>query len=283
MAEARNPEADDPAEKAYAAAAEAVTARPEPTAVQFPSKAKRGRKPRVMAVPELSEDEAAVSSLPKPAVELAPEPMETKPTAADLSPAKPSRPPRKPAKPARAASAKKLAGRVRAPIAPAGKSSIISKTPRTPQLKDKIMATQSTDFGNGFKSVISDVQGKAKAVFEKSTSAIGEYTDFAKGNVEAAVESGKIVAAGLQEIGTGYVADTKAAFETMTADVKELAAAKTPVDFFRLQGDLARRNFDTAVAFGSKNSEAMLKLVNDAFAPLSNRVSVAVEKIKQTA
>ena len=44
-----------------------------------------------------------------------------------------------------------------------------------------------------------------------------------------------------------------------------------------------RAHFDAAVAASSKNSEAMLKLANEAFQPISNRVSLAVEKIKHAA
>lgn len=153
-----------------------------------------------------------------------------------------------------------------------------------PQLKDKIMATSPTpDFTKGIQDAIADAQGKAKAAFEKGTASLGEVSEFTKGNVEAMVESGKIFASGAQSLGTTYVADSRAAFETLTADVKELASARNPADFFRLQGDLARRNFDTAVAASSKNTEALLKLVNEAFAPISGRVSLAVDKIKTAA
>ena len=58
---------------------------------------------------------------------------------------------------------------------------------------------------------------------------------------------------------------------------------KTPADFFKLQGEMMRRNFDAAVATTSKHSEAMVKLAGDAFAPISTRVSLAVEKVKQAA
>ena len=84
-------------------------------------------------------------------------------------------------------------------------------------------------------------------------------------------------------MGKDYVAETKSAFETMTADVKELAAVKSPADFFKLQGEILRRNFDTAMATGSKRSEALVKLANDAFAPVQTRVSLAIEKVKQAA
>ena len=51
----------------------------------------------------------------------------------------------------------------------------------------------------------------------------------------------------------------------------------------QLQGELARRNFDAMVSYGSKRTEAWVKLYNEAFAPISNRVSVAVEKVSKAA
>jgi hypothetical protein len=37
------------------------------------------------------------------------------------------------------------------------------------------------------------------------------------------------------------------------------------------------------VSYGSKRTEAWVKLTNEAFAPISNRVSVAAEKISKAA
>ncbi|MBS1239839.1 MAG: hypothetical protein H6R45_545 [Proteobacteria bacterium] len=37
------------------------------------------------------------------------------------------------------------------------------------------------------------------------------------------------------------------------------------------------------VAYGSKNTEAMIKLANDSIAPLSGRMNVAAEKIAKVA
>ncbi|MCZ8172272.1 MAG: phasin family protein [Novosphingobium sp.] len=133
------------------------------------------------------------------------------------------------------------------------------------------------------KDAVADMQERAKTAFEKSNAVFADAGEFTKGNVEALVESGKILAAGLQDLGKVYVEDAKTGFETMTADVKELAAVKSPADFFKLQGELLRRNFDAAVATGSKRSEAIVKLANDAFAPVQNRVSLAIDKVKQAA
>ncbi len=101
--------------------------------------------------------------------------------------------------------------------------------------------------------------------------------NWARATCEAVVESGKILANGMQEMGRTVVADAKIAFETVTADVKKMASVKSPTELFQLQGELARRNFDAMVAQGSKNTETMIKLANDMFAPLSTRMSVTTD------
>lgn len=145
------------------------------------------------------------------------------------------------------------------------------------------MATTTTEITEKMTAAFKDAQEKAKAALEKSQAAFGDAGAFAKGNVEAVVESSKILATGLQEMTKGYVEETKSAFEAMTADVKELTTVKSPTEFFEKQSALLRKNFDAAVAASSKNSEAMLKLANEAFQPISTRVSLAVEKIKHAA
>lgn len=153
--------------------------------------------------------------------------------------------------------------------------------PTSDTLKDIPMA--QPNHTDTFTKTISDAQEKAKSVFEKNASLFSEYTEFAKGNVEAFVEAGKIFTAGLQAIGSTMVNEGRTAVDTATSDIKALSAVKSPTDFFKLQGDIARRNFDTAVALGSRNSEALLKLASDTAAPLSGRISLAVEKVKTAA
>ena len=134
-----------------------------------------------------------------------------------------------------------------------------------------------------FQTAFSDIQTKAKAAIEKSTAAFGDYNAIAKGNVEALVEAGKILTAGLQELGTGAVAESRTAFETLTTEVKELASTKSPTEFLRLQSELAKKHIDHAVAVASKQSEAVLKLSSDVAAPVSNRVAVTVSKLQKVA
>jgi phasin family protein len=277
------------AEKAYAAAAEAVSAKPEikaeaetkpepaveAPAVQFPPKASRTPKAKATTpAPVAAKAKPARKVAAKPAVaKPAPKAKKTKVVAKAKSAA--------PAKPKTVAKPKVSAKpkTTRKPAAAAKPA--VSAQSVFQKLKDKTMDT--TQFTTKMKSAVAEVQVKAKEAFDKGAAAFGEYNEFSKGNLEAVVESGKILASGVQSLGSTFVADSKANFETLTAEVKELAAVKSPTDFFKLQAAFVKRNFDLAVAQTSKNSEAVLKLANDAAAPISGRVSLAVEKIKKAA
>lgn len=252
------------AEKAYAAAAATVEA--APTAKVAAPVAKAVAAPALPVAVKAPAAKAAPVAKPQPAKKV----VAPKAKVVAKQATKP-------------ASAKKLSAKK---IVKAATTSVAAKTSTISQLKDTIMATTKTtteDFTAKLQDVATDAQGRAKAAFEKGQALFGEAGEFTKGNVEALVESGKILAAGLQDMGKDYVAEGKTALEVVQADIKQLAAVKSPTDFFKLQGEILRRNFDAAVATGSKNSEKVVKLAGEAFAPLSTRVSLAVEKVKQAA
>ncbi len=254
------------AEKAYAAAAEKTESKDTAAPAAAPkAEAEADAKPAPAAA------KAPVAKAPVAKASVA------KPAAAKPAKAKPV---------AKRAAAKKSA--VRTPAKPVAAKAAKPAAKATPKLtiKDTLMnktKTTAEDFTAKMKDVVTEAQDRAKIAYEKSQALFGDAGEFTKGNVEAMVTSGKILAAGLQDMGKDYVAEGKTAIETVQADIKQLAAVKSPTDFFKLQGEIMRRNFDAAVATGSKRSEAMLKLANEAIAPISTRVSVAIDKVKQAA
>jgi phasin family protein len=246
MAES-NDKAVKSAEQAYAAAAAAA----EP------------------AKSDVTPSEAAPVASDQPVTSAAPVTAEkrTKPVTK-----KPVRASRKISKPRRAAALKAKAAPADVPV------------PTLTELKEKIMANaKTTDFAKPFTDAVSEFQSKAKTAYDKGAELTAEATEFAKGNLEAVVESGKVYAAGVQDLSKSYVEEAKSAYETFTADLKELAAVKSPTELFQLQAKLARRNFDAMVAYGSKNTDAVSKLMSETFAPISGRVSLAAEKVSKAA
>jgi phasin family protein len=133
------------------------------------------------------------------------------------------------------------------------------------------------------QAFFADFNDRTKAAVEKSTKLVEEANEFAKGNVEALVESGRIAAKGFESFGQDAAEYSRKSFETATAAMKTLATVKSPTEFFKLQSDFVRGAFDSYVAEASKNTEALLKLAGDAAQPLSNRVAVAAEKAKTVA
>ena len=280
MAEPIDNEAN--AEKAYAEAAAKV------------ADVVKAEKPAAPEVP-------VVQAQPEPVVESpkapAPKAARKAPVAKPAAPKK-AQPARKPA--ARSVSRRKpaVAAKAKAPVAPVKVAATPKKKTTAPaaafsvtQLKEKIMATKTPKFAEDFTETVSktmtdavaEMQAKAQVAYDKGTAMVADMTELAKGNVEAVVESGKILAAGAQDLGKVYADEAKAAYETLTADLKEMAAVKSPTELFQLQGKILRRNFDAMVAATSKGSEAGMKLANDAFAPISARVNLAVEKFSKAA
>lgn len=255
--------ADAAAEKAYAQAADAVS----------PKKADEAAKPAA----KIDAAVAKVKAAPKKAKKVV---RKVKPAA-----------PKQVAAPKKAAAPKKIVAKAKPAAKRAALKAAKPVTPATTtisKLKDRIMATtQTTDFAKSVtksvKETAAQAQTRAKAAYDNLQAYTGEATEFTKGNVEALIESGKILGAGVQKIARGEVEAAKGAFETLTADLKALAGIKNPTDLFKLQGEIARRNFDTMVARTSKNAEVSMKLANDAFAPISSRMSLVAEKISKAA
>lgn len=253
---------DAAAEKAYAEASVKAVAAPKPAApaaVPAPVAAKAAPAAKAVAAPKKK------TPVAKKALKVTKTVKKTAPKTTKLAPVKKPVLAKKAAKPA-------------APKASAPTTNPILK------IKDTIMATaKNTDITATAKEVLADVQTRAKTAYAKSTVLGAEATEFTKANVEAVVESGKIFLAGAQDLLKTNVETGKTVIETVTEDAKKMAAVKSPTELMQLQGELARRNFDALVSYGSKRTEAWVKLYNEAFAPITNRVSVAAEKIKKAA
>lgn len=261
----------DSTESKFEAAAEVAPASP---AVAEAATGATPEPVEVLEIPALAE--SAAKSKPASAKRAA----TVKPAPAK---AKAPKPVRKPAAPAKKAVSPKVAAK---PAKPAPKPTAIKAVPSKPEItstrKESIMA-KNAKIADGIKETVANAQVKAKKAVEKGTVLLGEAREFSKGNVDAVVESGKILASGIQAMGKEFAADSRSTFELVTGEVKELAAVKTPTDFLKVQGDIARKNLDTAISLSSKNAESMLKLASATFAPLSGRFSLAAEKVRKIA
>ncbi|MDF2494806.1 phasin family protein [Sphingomonas sp.] len=133
------------------------------------------------------------------------------------------------------------------------------------------------------RAMFAEANDNARTQFEKGSRAFEDMTAFQRENVDAIVESSKIAAKGIEQMGHDAAAYVKSSYEQATGAVRSLGAIKSPADFFQLQSDFARTSFDAFMAHASRSTESALKLAGEVAQPVSNRVALAVEKVKTAA
>lgn len=133
------------------------------------------------------------------------------------------------------------------------------------------------------QSAVNEMNDKAKAAMEKSSKAMEEMGELAKGNLEALAESSKIATKGLEALSQEAVEFGRKSFEKSTATFKSFAAVKSPAEFFQLQSEMMSKALDAFATEAAKSSEAMLKLAGEVSQPISNRVAIVTDKVKSLA
>ncbi|HEY0044173.1 MAG TPA: phasin family protein [Allosphingosinicella sp.] len=144
----------------------------------------------------------------------------------------------------------------------------------------RTMKNETKAVTDRFQAVFGDVNERAKTAIERNTRIAEEMTELTKGNVEALVASTKIAARGFEGLAQDVAEFGRKSFEDASAAFKGFAEVKSPTDFFRLQSEFVRGQFDGAVAETSKLSETVLKLAGEAAEPITTRYSVAAERVK---
>ena len=128
-----------------------------------------------------------------------------------------------------------------------------------------------------------ETQAKMKEGVEKVMKTAEELVAFNQGNVEAMVKCGQIWAAGMQDIGKQMAATAQASFEESMSTFKALTSVKSLKDAFDLQSSFARATLEKTVAESGKLTDASVKLTEQTLAPITARMSLAVEKFAKTA
>lgn len=131
------------------------------------------------------------------------------------------------------------------------------------------------------QTMFADAGSRGQEAIEKSRKAAEELTELTRANVEAMVEAGKIAATGAKTVGEDALQRTREGIEQNVAELKKLAQASSPTEFFQLQSEIAKQNFDRMVASLSQLTEASVKLAGEAVQPLSSRAALNAEKINE--
>jgi len=106
---------------------------------------------------------------------------------------------------------------------------------------------------------------------------------FGQANLEAFVKSGQIWSAGVQELTKQFASTAKASFEESVSTFKAISTAKSVKEAMELQSTFAKSALEKAMAESNKLTDASIKLTEQTLAPITARVTVAVETFGKAA
>ena len=107
-----------------------------------------------------------------------------------------------------------------------------------------------------------------------------EFVSFSQGNLEAFVKSGQIWAAGMQDLSKQVAATAQAQLDSTMSAFKAMTSVKSLKEAMDLQTSLVRSTVETAMSQTGAVAEASMKLAEQAAAPLTARVNLAVVSFK---
>jgi phasin family protein len=128
-----------------------------------------------------------------------------------------------------------------------------------------------------------ETQAKVKEGMEKAMRTAEELVSFGQGNLEAMLKSSQIWAAGVQDLSKQMAASAQASFDETMSTFKAMGTVKSLKDAMDLQATLARATMEKTLAESGKLTDASFKLTEQAIAPITARVSLAVEKFAKSA
>ena len=107
-----------------------------------------------------------------------------------------------------------------------------------------------------------------------------ELVAFSQANMEAFLKSGQIWSAGMQDLTKQIASSAKASFEEGVSTFKAISTARSVKEAMDLQSTFAKSAFEKMLAESNKLTDASIKLTEETLAPITARVTVAVETFK---
>lgn len=108
-----------------------------------------------------------------------------------------------------------------------------------------------------------------------------EAAEFSRGNLEAFTRATQLYVAGVQDISKQTFALVQGLADHTVAGAKALGTVKSLKEAAEIQASFTRAAVEKSLAETAKLQEAALKLAETSFAPLSARMTLAVEKFSK--
>ncbi len=125
-------------------------------------------------------------------------------------------------------------------------------------------------------------QVKLKEGVQKMMKTAEDMMAFSQGNMEAMMKATQIYASGVQDLSKRVASSSKISLEESVAFTKSLMGVKSVKEAVDLQSGFAKSSIEKVVAETSEITDASVKLAEQAMAPLTARMSLAVETFGKT-
>ena len=129
---------------------------------------------------------------------------------------------------------------------------------------------------------IQNTNTEINKTMDKAIKTAEEFVSFGQGNIEAIMKSNQIWMTGLQDMSKALAATAQATMEETVSTMKTFAGLRSIKDAIDLQTSFARTSFEKALSESGKMTETSMKLAEQAMAPITARVTVAMEKFGKT-
>jgi len=132
----------------------------------------------------------------------------------------------------------------------------------------------ATQARNTMETGMEQVTKTAEGFFK----AAEEAAEFGRGNIEAVTKSAQLFAVGFQDIGKQVFAVTQALTDHALESAKALAAVKSLKEAADIHAAFTKASLERSMSEVAKLQEASFKLAETAYAPITARMNLAVEK-----
>jgi phasin family protein len=140
------------------------------------------------------------------------------------------------------------------------------------------------------QKIVTEGAAQARVAMEKSmehmskgaegmAKAAEEFADFGRGNIEAFTKAAQTWTVGAQDLARQAMALAQGLTDHTLEGAKALSSVKSLNEAAEIQAKYTKSAMEKAVAESAKMQEAVFKLTEQAVAPISARMTVAMEKM----
>ncbi len=145
--------------------------------------------------------------------------------------------------------------------------------PAAPQIGMTITA----DPARQTRMTMENTMDNATKATEGFMKAAEQAAEFSRGNMEAMAKATQLYVAGVQDLGKQTLAMVQGLADHTVAGAKAMGGVKSLKEAAEIQATYTRAAMEKSLAETAKLQEAALKLAETSFAPLSARMTLAVE------